>query len=376
MPKIQAQVFTVSQVNRYMRRLLEDDALLCGLWVEGELSNVNRHPSGHVYFTLKDEAAAVNAVLFKSHADGMAFSPTNGMKVLVLGRFSLYEKTGQYQLYAEHVQPAGIGSLQTAFEQLRNRLNDEGLFDPSRKKPIPPYINTLAVITSPTGAAVRDIIQTVRQRNPAIRIIIAPTLVQGAEAAKDIARAIKNVNQWNKADVIILGRGGGSAEDLWAFNEEAVARAVAGSRIPIISAVGHETDFTIADFAADVRAATPTAAAVLAAYDLYEAAAQIKHLTHRLSKQMSQALYIRQMHVQTLTKDMHRVLEGRLNKQRATLANATAALQKASPYAAHKQGMAWVRDAKGRPIGSAQGLTAGTRLRLDWHDGSIKVEVV
>jgi exodeoxyribonuclease VII large subunit len=375
MPKVSAPVFTVAQVNRYMKRLMEEDALLAGLFVEGELSNVNRHGAGHIYFTLKDESAAVSGVLFESHAAGLAFSPESGMKVTVFGRFSLYEKTGQYRLYAECMSLAGVGSLQKAYEQLRDRLREEGLFAPEKKKPIPAYAACVAVITSPSGAAVRDIIQTIRQRNPAVRIVVAPALVQGADAAADIARAIREVNAWGKADVIILGRGGGSMEDLWAFNEEIAVRAVSDSKIPIISAVGHETDVTITDFAADYRAATPTAAAAAAAYDFTETVECLRYVTHRLNTLVPEIIYERQMHVRTLIKNMNRAVTSHIGKERATLADTTVRLVKSSPHALWRQGMALVRGLTGAPVTSAKGLKKGTALTIEWTDGSVMAEV-
>ncbi|MCL2528448.1 MAG: exodeoxyribonuclease VII large subunit, partial [Defluviitaleaceae bacterium] len=235
------QVFTISQVNRYVKQMLEADALLSGLYIEGEISNFNAHSSGHMYFTLKDAAAALSSVMFSKSAEKLNFAPKNGQKVIVFGRLSMYEKSGQYQLYAEHMEPAGIGGLQLAFAQLIEKLQAQGLFDEDHKKPIPAYPASVAVITSPTGAAVQDIIRVARERNPAIKLVIVPALVQGQDAAADLARALDDVNTWGMADVIIIGRGGGSIEDLWAFNEEITARAIAASNIPVISAVGHET---------------------------------------------------------------------------------------------------------------------------------------
>jgi len=359
-----------------MKRLMEDDMLLAGLFVEGELSNVNLHGSGHVYFTLKDKTAGVSGVLFKSYAENLAFLPENGMKVIVFGRFSLYEKTGQYQLYAEFIEPSGIGSLQLAFEQLKNKLASEGLFDADKKRPLPKYVKSVAVITSPTGAAVQDIIKVIKERNPAVNIMITPALVQGAEAAADIARAIREVNVLGEADVIILGRGGGSMEDLWAFNEEITVRAVAESVIPVISAVGHETDFTITDFAADYRAPTPTAAAAAAVYDWAEMLEKIKNLTKRLKKRVPELVYEYQIHIQMLNKEMNRNTWSRLQKERVALSNACTFLEKNSPYAAWKQGMALVRGVSGKPIASAKGLEKGTKLTLEWPDGMVGAEVL
>ena len=253
---IEPKIFTVGQINRYIRNLLENDFILSSLLVKGEISNFKAHSSGHLYFTLKDASGALSCVMFRQDAAGLPFEPENGMQVVVYGHVSLYEKTGQYQLYAEFLEPLGIGTLQVAFEQLKEKLAAEGLFDGDFKREIPKNPSCIAVITSPTGAAVRDIMQIVKRRDPNVKVAIFPTLVQGEQAAVDIVHSLKLVNEWGKADVIILGRGGGSMEDLWCFNDENVARAVFASEIPVISAVGHETDFTITDFVADMRAYT------------------------------------------------------------------------------------------------------------------------
>ena len=258
------KVYTVSQINNYIKRILENDVLLSDVYIEAEISNFKAHTSGHLYFTLKDSGAAINAVMFRSYAERLKFMPESGMKVVARGYISLYEKTGQYQLYVNSMEPAGIGALYLAYEQLKARLEKAGVFDQKYKKPIPQMPKTVAVITSPTGAAVRDIINVAGRRNPNVEIVIVPTLVQGKNAGPEIVNAIEKVNKWNKADTIILGRGGGSIEDLWAFNEEIVAIAIFDSHIPIISAVGHETDFTIADFISDMRAPTPSAGAEIA----------------------------------------------------------------------------------------------------------------
>ncbi|MDR1664707.1 MAG: exodeoxyribonuclease VII large subunit [Clostridiales bacterium] len=311
---------------------------------------------------------------------------------MVFGYVSLDEKTGQYQFYAELMEPSGVGQMQAEFVEVRDRLQAEGLFDDRRKKPIPATASCVAVITSPTGAAVHDIIKTMRSRNPAARIVIAPALVQGEEAARDIVRAVREVNEWGGADVIILGRGGGSAEDLWVFNKEEVARAIAESKIPVISAVGHETDFTIADFAADLRAATPTAAAVIAAYDYYATLARVKSLTDLLHKSVEKAvgdqktalsavlknrffrkpldmIYERQTHLEGLIKELSRLLCGRLSKEHSRLERDTALLHKVSPEAIWKRGFAVVRGESGGVVTSASALGTGEKARLQFSDG-------
>ena len=241
-----AAPLTVTQVNRFARSLIEGDGRLNDILIAGEISNFSGHyKSGHLYFSLKDEHSLVKAVMFASSANRLHFRPADGMRVVIRGRVSLYEAAGQYQLYAGDMQPDGLGALALAFEQLKNRLAEEGLFDPSRKRPLPPFPQRIGVITSPTGAAVRDILQITARRWPVAEILLCPVLVQGEAAPAQLTAAVRALNAEGSCDVIILGRGGGSMEDLWAFNSEALARAVAGSRIPVVSAVGHETDFTI-----------------------------------------------------------------------------------------------------------------------------------
>ncbi|WP_423799049.1 exodeoxyribonuclease VII large subunit [Neobacillus sp. SAB-20_R2A] len=254
---------SVNALTKYIKRKFDADPHLRDLHVRGEISNFKQHSSGHMYFTLKDEKARILAVMFSSHSRAMRFQPENGMKVIVKGDISVYEPSGQYQIYIKDMQPDGIGELFLAYEQLKQRLEAEGLFAPERKKALPLFPKTVGVITSPTGAAIRDIITTIKRRFPIVNILVFPALVQGDNAAPSIAKAIEKANN-KDIDVLIVGRGGGSIEELWAFNEELVARAIYQSAIPIISAVGHETDFTIADFVADLRAPTPTGAAELA----------------------------------------------------------------------------------------------------------------
>ncbi len=277
------KVITVSQLNRYVKSVLEGDPHLAAVYISGEISNFTLHyKSGHMYMSLKDESAAVRAVMFRGNASKLAFKPEDGMRVIVRARVSLYEAGGSFQIYIDDMQPDGVGALQVAFDQLKKKLGEEGLFDESRKRPLPPYPSRVGVITSPTGAAVRDILNVLGRRYPLARVVFCPVLVQGEGAAASIADAIARFGAADAADVLIVGRGGGSMEDLWAFNEEIVARAVAASPIPVISAVGHETDFTICDFVADLRAPTPSAAAELAVPDRLRLAAAVESLYSRL----------------------------------------------------------------------------------------------
>ena len=369
-------VLTITQVNRYVKQLLDADALLFGLYIEGEISNYRPHASGHMYFTLKDQAASLNSVMFASSADNLAFNPKNGQKVIVFGRLSLYEKTGQYQLYIEHMEPAGIGGLQLAFQQLVEKLQKEGLFDDANKKAIPLHPACVAVITSPSGAAVQDIIRVAQERNPAIKLVIAPAQVQGQDASKDIARAIKDVNSWGKADVIILGRGGGSIEDLWAFNEEATARAIAASRIPVVSAVGHETDITVADFVADKRAPTPTAAAQMVAYDHAHAVAYLVGTYNGLSSAIKDDIARRHNNAKSLLSMLVKQATYRLEAEQNQLSHNIALLDKVSVYTVFKRGFALVSDEAGAVVNSVKSIDMGKTLIIQWADGKALVKVI
>ncbi len=279
---------TVSALTKYIKRKFDADPHLRDIYVKGEISNFKRHSSGHLYFTLKDSNARISAVMFLSDARNLPFEPEDGMTVLARGEISVYEPNGQYQLYVSQMQPEGIGALYLAFEQLKEKLEKEGLFREEKKKPLPPYPKTVGVVTSPTGAAIRDIITTIRRRYPIARIILYPATVQGETAAPSVARAIKTANERKEADVLIVGRGGGSIEELWAFNEEIVARAIYESDIPVISAVGHETDTTIADFVADRRAPTPTGAAELAVPNIDDIIERILNRKIRMIRAMKE----------------------------------------------------------------------------------------
>jgi len=279
-------IFTVAELNEYMKSLLENDYVLGNIYVKGEISNFTNHKTGHFYFTVKDDKSVLKAVMFGGSSK-LKFMPENGMKVILHGRISLFVRDGQYQIYCDDIEPDGVGSLYIAFEQLKAKLESEGLFDVRHKKPLPKVPLAIGIITSPTGAAIRDMINVITRRFPMAKIVLFPTLVQGANAPQQLASGIKFFNATKDVDVIIIGRGGGSIEELWAFNDENLARVVFASKIPVISAVGHETDFTICDFAADLRAPTPSAAAELAVPDTGELKKQLDNVEKKMELLLS-----------------------------------------------------------------------------------------
>ena len=395
---IEPKIFTVGQINRYIRNLLENDFILSSLLVKGEISNFKAHSSGHLYFTLKDASGALSCVMFRQDAAGLPFEPENGMQVVVYGHISLYEKTGQYQLYAEFLEPLGIGALQVAFEQLKEKLAAEGLFDGDFKREIPKNPSCIAVITSPTGAAVRDILQIVKRRDPNVKVAIFPTLVQGEQAAVDIVRSLKLVNEWGKADVIILGRGGGSMEDLWCFNDENVARAVFASEIPVISAVGHETDFTITDFVADMRAPTPSAAAELATMPLSERREAFHRLELRLERDVSalltscrrrldllksrpvmerplERIYRTMMDMEETQQRLDKEMTNRLMQRAERWQYLTNRLEAASPLAVMSRGYVMAVASSGKLLTSVKQVEVGDRVTLHLQDGKIETNI-
>jgi exodeoxyribonuclease VII large subunit len=292
MSESQKRYLTVTALTKYIKRKFDYDPHLQDVWVRGEISNFKSHSRGHMYFTIKDEHARIQAVMFSSQNRSITFTPENGMKVLLRGEVTVYETSGGYQMYVKEMQPDGIGNLYLAYEELKKKLEEEGLFLEKNKKTLPSYPQTIGVITSPTGAAIRDILTTIKRRYPVVNVIILPALVQGNSAGESIARQIATANKMGNIDVLIVGRGGGSIEELWAFNEELVARTIFDSDIPIISAVGHETDFTIADFVADLRAPTPTAAAELAVPHIAEMAERISVRQARLTRSMKEKLIL------------------------------------------------------------------------------------
>ncbi|MDR0862661.1 MAG: exodeoxyribonuclease VII large subunit [Oscillospiraceae bacterium] len=302
-----AKVYGVGEINNYIKAILDEDALLSSIYVRGELSNYKTYPSGHHYFTMKDADGAMPCVMFKSSADKLKFKPENGMSVIALGRIAVYPRDGKYQMYVSGMTSDGAGDLYVEYERLKAKLDDEGLFDPAHKQAIPRFPATVAVITSSAGAAVRDIIRVLGARYPLAKVVVLPVRVQGVEAPPEIVSALKFANRHRVADVIIAGRGGGSIEDLWAFNDERVARAIYASAIPVISAVGHEPDFTIADFVADLRAATPSNAAELAVPDIADMRAVLQSTQARASSAVTRAITQRRERVESYAK--RRVLQ-------------------------------------------------------------------
>lgn len=386
-------VLTVGQLNAYVKSILDGDMNLTNVFLCAEISNfTNHYRTGHFYFSLKDETAVIRAVMFRSSAQRIKFLPQDGMRVIVRGRVSLYERDGQYQLYVDDMQPDGVGALNLAFEQLKERLSKEGLFASERKSPLPRCPMRVGVITSPTGAAVRDIINVLSRRFPLAEIILQPVQVQGSEAPGQIIRAIRLFNERRAADVLIVGRGGGSIEELWAFNDEGVARAVAASEIPVISAVGHETDYTICDFAADLRAPTPSAAAELCVPDAQGELERIRLLRRSVDQAMQRRLEGEQQRLDALIVRMglHEpcrlyerrrqesdALFQRLNKaasdllyrQNSRLAPLTGRLDALSPLKVLSRGYA-IAYANHEPVHSVSEVSVGERLELRWSDGS------
>lgn len=387
---------SVSELNEYVRRLLASDVLLRNLDVDGEISGYKHHISGHRYFALKDAGARVQCVMFRQNAMGLDFTPTDGMRVRVRASASLYARDGSYQLYVTAMQKCGVGDLYAKFELLKKKLEKEGLFDPAIKKPLPESPKCIGIATSLTGAAIRDMIRVARRRNPRIDIIVAPCAVQGTDAAGEIVRAIERLNADGRCDVILCGRGGGSIEDLWAFNEEIVARAIARSDIPVISCVGHETDFTIADFVADARAATPSMASEIAVPVLEEQKYRLSQLLRRITAGMAQANRLRRAElariyaalsspIQTLTAGRRdrigrimdncaRSMAEQMRARRARLDRTGAMIDAMNPKRVLDRGYAYVAVQSG-VVTSAAGFKRGDAIQIQMRDGRIDAQI-
>ena len=396
---MEQRIITVSEVNQVVKLLLENEPLLRNLSVRGELSNYKIHSTGNHFFTLKDAGGALQCVMFKGAAGKIRFRPENGMKVVATGRISAFPRDGVYQLYCDALIPEGTGDLALAFEQLKARLHAEGLFDPSHKKPLPRYPQRIALVTSGTGAAVRDMIRILRRRDPLAKVIVLPERVQGAGAAAEIAGAIRYADHWHIGDVIITGRGGGSMEDLWAFNEERVARAIYACQTPVISAVGHEPDVTISDFVADVRASTPSNAAEIAVPDQVELrrllrdrqarmegseTARLETLRQRLTElagkrvMRDQMAYVQdqRMELVHLQKRLGDLASALLARKRQRFAALAASLDAMSPLKVLGRGYAMARGADGTILKSWRDVTPGDAVQVTLGEGGFTATVV
>ncbi len=388
-------ILTVSQINTYIKSIIEQDVNLKNIYVEGEISNfTNHYKSGHLYFTLKDENSTVKAVMFRNAASRLKFTPENGLKVLIRCNVSVYDRDGLYQLYCEDMIPDGFGELMLAFEQLKTKLDNMGLFRQEHKLPIPGMPKRIGVITSPTGAAIQDILNVLERRYPLGEIIFEGVQVQGDCAAQQIAAAIDKLNEYNAADVIIVGRGGGTIEDLWAFNEEIVAMAIYNSSIPIISAVGHETDFTIADFVSDMRAPTPSAAAELCAPDYREVLFTVDKYLDSLETGMAKCFdkyqykllgykSIIEQHsplrtvelysqlLQACEEKIKTTIDNKISFYGNTIVHYAARLESINPLKVLTRGYGIVEDDNGIPIKSCSNVTVGDNIRVKLHDGEL-----
>ena len=390
-------VYTVRQVNTYIKNMFMQDFMLNRIYVKGEVSNCKYHTSGHIYFSLKDESGTIACVMFAGHRSGLSFRLQEGQQVIVLGSVSVYERSGQYQLYAREIILDGAGALYEKFEALKKELAEMGMFAREYKQPVPKYIHTLGVVTAPTGAAVRDIINIAGRRNPYVQIILYPAQVQGEGAAESIVRGIRALEK-KKVDVMIVGRGGGSIEDLWAFNEEPVARAIFECSVPVISAVGHETDTTIADFVADLRAPTPSAAAELAVYDHREARerirtyqeAMLRQITLKISEKRSvlerlrmrlnyahprQKLNESRQYAADLETRLRLLMQNRLDREKHRLALCVEKMKGLSPLEKLSHGYSYIQNQNGENIRSIRQVSDGTALEIYVSDGRIRALV-
>ena len=395
---MEQKVLSITQINEYIRAKMDSDSLLCGVAVQGEISNYKVYPSGHHYFTLKDEGAALKCVMFKGNAIRLRFKPDNGMKVIAMGKISVFPRDGAYQLYCTAMAMDGVGDLHAAFEQLKAKLGAQGLFDPRHKKPIPQYPGTIGIITSSAGAAVHDMLRILRKRYPLTKVRLLPVRVQGAEAPGEIVAAIRYANYYKLADLLIVGRGGGSIEDLWAFNDEQVAYAIYESRIPVISAVGHEPDVTISDYVADLRAATPSNAAELAVPD-QEALRQtldamLESMSYSLLRQLkgarqhlntlsaSNALqspdaYLRQRR-EALTVTKNRLISAQsqgISYKKQRFVALTAKLDAMSPLKVLSRGYTMTQTEDGSLLKSVRSVSVGDTVRVSLQDGSLTAQV-
>lgn len=395
----EGRFLTVSQLNEYVKILMDSNPILKNVWIKGEISNFKNHYStGHFYFSLKDDGAIVRAVMFRSYAQNVQFVPRDGMKVLVHGRVSAFVRDGQYQIYVDEIVPDGIGSLYLAFEQLKRKLAAEGLFDEARKKPLPRYPERIGIVTSPTGAAIQDMLNILGRRFPCAEITIYPAQVQGAEAPPQLIRGVEYFNATRSADVIIIGRGGGSAEDLWAFNDERLALCIAASEIPVISAVGHESDFTICDFVADRRAPTPSAAAELAVPDGTELARSLEAVANKLGATLLQKIqngknnlkYLREsgvlssaapllsekrMSLLYLARQMDTNVNNAVRLSESALSSVAARLESLNPLSVLARGYSVTVNAEGNAVRCVSDVKKDDEIAIRVKDGKINAVV-
>ena len=389
---------TVQELNKYIKNKIDNDEYLNNVYVKGEISNFKLHYSGHMYFTLKDESSLIKCVMFKSYTPHLQFIPKDGMKVVILGTVSVFERDGQYQVYCKAMKQEGIGNLYEEYQKLKAKLEKEGLFDDSHKKKIPMFPKTIGVLTSSTGAVIRDIINVSTRRNPNVHIRLLPVPVQGQGAAEKIAEGIRKMNEEKLADVLIIGRGGGSLEDLWPFNEEIVARAIYDSDLPIISAVGHETDFTIADFVADLRAPTPSAAAELAVPNIEDVEYTIKTyqnryrvalkrrvelmklryekcMTRRVFKEPLQKINERAITLDILVKSIQNSIQNKLHKSKTSAVEIITKLDALSPLKTLARGFN-IAEKNGKIITKKQDVNLGDEITLRFIDGNVVTKVI
>lgn len=390
---------TVTQLNEYIKGIIDRDIRLSDVYLKGEISNFKNHYStGHFYFTLKDEGSMIRAIMFRSSASKLPFLPEDGMKVIAHGRIAAFVRDGQYQIYCDSMEPDGVGALYIAYEQLKRKLEAEGLFDPARKKPLPKIPSRVGIITSATGAAIRDMINVCGRRFPFATLVLYPSLVQGPDAPAQLIEGVRYFNETKSADVLIIGRGGGSIEDLWAFNNEDLAREIAASVIPVISAVGHETDFTICDFVADRRAPTPSAAAELAVPETGELKRKIEHIVDRESAVLSAMIAARReklsyfagsraltnpmafiddkkMQTAMVGERLMHFTEQSVNAKKATMQSLCAKLSAMNPLAVLSRGYSAVYDKNGGVVKSIRDVQPGDEIRVETGDGTIDATV-
>ena len=395
---MQREILTVSEINSYIKRIIGQDTRLSAVLVRGEISNFTRHSSGHLYFSLKDKTGSIKCVMFRGNAQRLQFQLGHGMEVLIGGYVAVYERDGIYQLYVEQMMPAGAGALHMAYEQLKEKLSKEGLFDTERKRPLPFMPMKIGIVTSPTGAAIRDMVSIIQRRNPSVDIYVVPAIVQGSEGAASICQGLDFLYTQDM-DVIITGRGGGSLEELWCFNEEAVVRKIAESPVPIISAVGHETDVTLSDFAADVRAATPSMAAELAVpvreqlaqqldlraqaliqrYDAYlqQKRVRLEHLSqHRILQKPELLWQEQEQRLDDKTKELEQRFAAQLQLKQQQMAKGAAQLDALSPLHVLSRGYAWCVDQDNTVIRNTAQVTEGDTITVVLEQGQLKSTVI